>query len=175
MSVIAVARDQIAHEHPVHEIHVDLRELRSWGTGHHVAAALEALTAVRMSLVSFGISDRSAARIASALARYAFLTEGGCNPSRHLLWRLYSVDGVPPDVLAQLTWDQVRVRLREIAVPTGSATRYFPLSDQTCRLLRAARIEGREARGSAHVCVTQEGQAWHPELLSHVLAAISVR
>lgn len=175
MSVIAQPRDQRVHRDVVHEVHVDLRQLRSWDTAQGSAAAMEALTTLERGLAAHGLSERSSARIASALARYAFLTEGGCDPSRRLLWRMKAVDGVPADVLAPLTWDQVRVRLREIAVTAGSTTRYFSLSDQTCRLLMAARSDRRESTETAHVFVTDRGQPWHPESLAQILAAISVR
>ena len=175
MSVIAEPRDQRIQGLAVHEVHVDLGRLRSWDKADGGEVALESLALVRANLASHGLSDRSAARIASALARYAFLTEGGCDPSRRLLWRLYAVDGVTPDVLAQLTWDQVRIRLREVVAPAGSMTRYFALSDQTCRLLVAVRNDSRETRGSAHVFVTEERRPWDPESLTQVLAAISVR
>ncbi len=175
MSVIEAPHDQRTHGDAVHELRVDLRRLRSWDTDQGCAAAIEALSLVRRSLAAHGLSDRSAARIASALARYAFLTERGCDPSRRVLWRLYAVDGVPPEVLAQLTWAQVRIRLREIAVPGGSGTRYFALSGETCRLLIAARNNGDETRGSALVFVLDEGRAWYPQSLAQVLSAISVR
>ena len=175
MSVINASRDERIHGHTVHEVHVNLRQLRRWDTERGSEAAMHELEAVRRELVEHGVAARSAARIASALARYAFLTEGGCGPSRRLLWRLYAVDGVPPEVLAQLTWQQVRIRLREIAVPGASATRYFALSDQTCRLLMAARSDSSETSGSTPVFVLEGGQAWQPEALARVLAAISVR
>lgn len=175
MSVIDAPIDQRTQGHAVHEIRVDLRRLRSWDTDKGCAAAIEALSLVRRSLAAHGLSDRSAARIASALARYAFLTEGGCDPSRRVLWRLYAVDGVPPEVLAQLTWAQVRIRLREIAVPGGSGTRYFALSGETCRLLMETRSDCDETRGGALVFLLDESRAWHPESLARVLAAISVR
>ena len=85
------------------------------------------------------------------------------------------LDGVPPEILAQLTWQQVRIRLREIAVPGASATRYFALSDQTCRLLMAARSDSSERSRSTSVFVLEGGQAWQPEALARMLAAISVR
>lgn len=175
MSVIEAPHDQRTHGHAVYELRMDLRRLRSWDTAQGCAAAIEALSLVRRSLAAHGLSERSAARIASALARYAFLTERGCDPSRHVLWRLYAVDGVPPEVLAQLTWAQVRIRLREIAVPGGSGTRYFALSGETCRLLMAARNDSDESRGSALVFVLERGKAWIPESLAQVLSAISVR
>lgn len=175
MSVIEESRDERIHTHAVREVHVHLRQLRRWDTERGSAAAMQELDAVRRDLVEHGVAARSAARIASALARYAFLTAGGCGPSRRLLWRLYAVDGVPPEILAQLTWGQVRIRLREIAVTGASQTRYFPLSDETCGLLTAVRNDSREIAGGARVFVLGGGQAWHPEYLAQLLEAISVR
>ena len=88
---------------------------------------------------------------------------------------MHAVDGIPADVLAQLTWQHVRPRLREIAVTGASTTRYFALSDQTCRLLMADRNDRSETSGSAPVFVLEGGQAWQPESLARGLAAISVR
>lgn len=175
MSVIALPRDPRVHRCVVNEVHVDLRQLRNWDTTQGSAAAMGALAKLQSGLEAHGLSERSSARIASALARYAFLTEGGCDLSRRLMWRMNAVDGVPADVLAPLTWDQVRLRLREIAVPAGSTTRYFSLSDQTCRLLMAARNDRLGSTETAHVFVTDRGQPWRPDSLAQVLAAISVR
>ena len=175
MSVIEASRSTWSEADAVRGVIVDLRLLRSWESPAGCAAAALELDRVRQSLAAEGLASRSAERIASALARYAFLTDGGCNPSRRALWRMHAVDGIPADVLAQLAWAQIRIRLREIAVTGASSTRYFALSDQTCRLLMAARNDRSETRGSAPVFVLEGGQAWHPESLAQVLAAISVR
>ena len=175
MSVIEASRSMWSGADAVREVIVDVRLLRSWESPDDCAVAARELDRVRQWLAAGGLASRSAERIVSALARYAFLTDGGCDPSRRALWRMHAVDGIPADVLAQLTWQHVRPRLREIAVTGASTTRYFALSDQTCRLLMAGRNDKSETRGSAPVFVLEGGQAWQPESLARVLAAISVR
>lgn len=158
-----------------HEITMDLRRLREWTSPAGCARAAAELARVRRELIARGVRERSASRIASALGRYAFLTEEGCPPSRRALWRLYAVDEVPVDVLAGLTWMHVRPRLREIVVPGKDGTRYFALSGETCRLLRLARDDDRCAADSAWVFSPQPGEGWDPDCMAEMLAMISAR
>ncbi|MFM1964940.1 MAG: hypothetical protein RL134_665 [Actinomycetota bacterium] len=175
MSVMEASRDTRDGEHVVHEVIVDLRLLRDWSSPHGLSAASLETDRVRLGLVGVGVAPRSAARIVSAIARYAFLTGDACNPAHRILWRLYAVDGVPPQVLAQLTWQQVRLRLREIVVTDDSGTRYFALSAETCRLLMQLRDSTRHSCGPSSVFTAHGGEVWQPESLVSALTVMSVR
>jgi hypothetical protein len=175
MSVMEAPRDADVGEQAAHEVIVDLRLLRDWSSEHGLATASRETERVRLGLVGGGVTPRSAARIASAVARYAFLTGDGCDPSHRVLWRLYAVDGVPPEILARLTWQQVRLRLREIVVAGDSGTTYVDLSAETCRLLMRLRDSARHSGGPSTVFTAYGGGAWQPESLLRALSVMSVR
>lgn len=173
MSVMEVSAD--AESRQACEITIDMRRLREWSTLVGCAQAAAELARARDALATQGVRERSAARIVSAVGRYAFLTQEGCLTSRRALWRMHAVDEVPPDALARLTWQQVRPRLREIAVPREGSTRYFHLSGETCRLLMLMRVGPRQWADSSHVFPSQSGEPWDPACLAQALTMISVR
>ncbi len=173
MSVMEVSAE--AENRQACEITIDMRRLREWSTLAGLAQAAAELARAREALAIRGVRERSAARIVSAVGRYAFLTQEGCLTSRRALWRMHAVDEVPPDVLARLTWQQVRPRLREIAVPTEGSTRYFHLSGETCRLLMLIRVGRHHSTDSACAFPSESGGPWDPACLAQALAMISVR
>lgn len=149
MSVASAPLRARAPRHWAQEIVADLPLLRDWSTPEACRTASAEVERVRRAVEEQGVASRSASRIASALARYAFLTGDSCDPSRRTLWRLYAVDGVPADILSGLTWQQVRPRLREIAVPCVKGTRYFDSSGESSRLVMLLR-ERAEKSASHH-------------------------
>lgn len=175
MTVVEAWCAGTSNSHAIHEVSVDVRLLGDWASPAGSATAVEEWTRVRHSLLAAGVALRSATRIASALARFAFLTAGGCDPSRRVLWRLHAVEGIPPDILSGLTWQHVRPRLREIAVPSASGTRYFALSAESCRLLLLLRARERHPASASRVFLHGDGGCWQPETLAEVLSVISVR
>lgn len=174
MSVVEAPRQAWTPEQAIHEVVIDLSLLRDWTSPGTCAAAVGELERLRQSLLDAGIVPSSASRIAAAVARYAFLTGGSCSLSRRALWRLHAVDGVPADVLAQLGWPHVRIRLREIAVPGESGTRYFGLSGESCRLLMLLRDRTRQSERASCVFVHDDGRVWQAPCLAEALSAISM-
>jgi hypothetical protein len=174
MSVVEAPRQAWTPEQAIHEVVIDLSLLRDWTSPATCASAASELERVRQSLLEEGIVPSSASRIAAAVARYAFLTGGTCSLSRRALWRLHAVDGVPADVLAQLHWPHVRIRLREIAVPGESGTRYFGLSGESCRLLMLLRDRTRQSERASCVFVHDDGRVWQAPCLAEALSAISM-
>lgn len=130
---------------------------------------------VRRAFEARGVASRSASRIASALACYAFLTGDLCDPSCRTLWRLYAVDGIPSDILAGLTWQQLRPRLREIAVTGVAGTRYFDLSGQSSRLVMLLLERAEKSDVSSRVFTHRDGRPWASECLAEALALMSAR
>ena len=98
MSVIESPLDASAQR--AYEITSDLRRLQEWSAPDACAQVAGELDRIRRELMAEGVRERSASRIASALGRYAFLTQEGCSPLPWALWRMYTVDGIPADVLA---------------------------------------------------------------------------
>lgn len=174
MSVIEGSCDVEVQNQAAREVIVDLRLLREWSSDQGLAAASIEMDRVRQRLIGGGVAPRSATRIASAVARYAFLTCGGCAAPHRLLWRLSFVDGVPPEVLAPLTWQQIRLRLREIVVSGDSGTMYFPFSIETSRLLMLLRDSARHAGGPSHVFTAHCGGVWNPDNLGRALSMMSL-
>lgn len=158
------------------EVHINLDLLRGCGSPEGDALARTEMERVRGALLSRGASERTTGRILAALARYAFLIEDGCHPSRHALWRMHAVDDVPAEVLAQLTWHQIRPHLREISIAGSTGTRYYDLSLQTSRLLRLLRgSPGSDAvEAGAHGLVFRRRDCvpWEAEELRQLLARI---
>lgn len=175
MTVVEALSAEASSPYAIHEVSVDLRLLGDWTSPIACSGALGEWERVRHSLGAAGVALRSATRIASALARFAFLTEAGCDPSRRALWRLHAVDGIPPDVLAGLTWQQFRPRLREIAVPGEAGTHYFALSAESCRLLTVLRELEPRSDSASRVFLHRDGRWWQPEILAEALSLISVR
>lgn len=173
MSVIESPLDASAQR--AYEITIDLRRLQEWSAPDVCAQVAGELDRIRRELMAEGVRERSASRIASALGRYAFLTQEGCSPLPWALWRMYTVDGIPADVLADLTWQHVRPRLRELAVPGGDGMRYFQLGSETCRLLALLRDRRSSAQDASHVFSPQPGRTWDSRCLAEVLEMISVR
>ena len=174
MSVVEAPRQAWTPEQAIHEVVIDLSLLRDWTSPATCASAASELEKVRQSLLDEGIVPSSASRVAAAVARYAFLTGGTGSLSRRALWRLHAVDGVPADVLAQLHWPHVRIRLREIAVPGESGTRYFGLSSESCRFLMLLRDRTRQSERAAYVFVHDDGRVWEAPCLAEALSAISM-
>lgn len=175
MTVVEALSAEASSSHSIHEVSVDVTLLGDWASPMGNATAVDEWERVRHSLIAAGVAVRSATRIASAMARFAFLTGEGCDPSRRVLWRLHVVDGIPPDILAGLTWQHVRPRLREIAVPGAPGTRYFALSAESCRLLMILREREHPRESASPVFVHGDGRCWQPETLTEALALISVR
>lgn len=175
MSVIEATADAHIEQRETHEVVVDLLSLRDWGSSAGCTQAARELRRIRHSLEMEGIPSRSAARFSAALARFAFLTADGCAHSRRVLWRLHAVDGVPADVLAGLRWPHVRPRLREIAFPDHSGTRYFALSSESCRLLNVLRGSAPDNESVPLVFSQDRDQPWQPGLLAVALSCISSR
>ena len=175
MSVVSAPPRARAPRHSAHEIVADLQLLRDWSTPEACMTASAEVVRVRRAVEDQGVASRSASRIASALARYAFLTEDSCGLSRRTLWRLYAVDGIPSDILAGLTWQQLRPRLREIAVPGVAGTRYFDLSGESSRLVMLLRERAEKSGMSSRVFTHRDGQPWASECLAEALALISAR
>jgi hypothetical protein len=174
MSVVDAPRQTWTPEQAIHEVIIDLSLLRDWTSPVACASAANELERVRQSLFREGIGPTSASRIVAAVTRYAFLTGGSCSLSRRALWRLHAVDGVPADALAQLQWPHVRIRLREIAVPGESGTRYFGLSGESCRLLMLLRDRTRESDRASCVFVHDDGRVWQAPCLAEALSAMSM-
>jgi hypothetical protein len=158
-----------------HDIAVDLGLLRNWGDPEGYPLALAELMRVEVALQERGVRGRSVDRIVSALARYAFLVAGDCDPAHVVLWRMYAIDAVPPDVLASLTWHQVRPHLREVVVGGPGARRYFELSRDTGRLLKELRIDRGCPSGSDRVFRRTDGAGWDSDDLCAVLARLTAR
>lgn len=174
MSVVDAPRQAWTPEQAIHEVIIDLSLLRDWTSPVACASAANELERVRQSLLDEGIVPSSASRIAAAVTRYAFLTGGSCSLSRRALWRLHAVDGVPADVLAQLLWPHVRIRLREIAVPGESGTRYFGLSGESCRLLMLLRDRRRQSDRASCVFVHDDGHVWQAPCLAEALSVMAM-
>ena len=175
MSVVSAPPRAWASRHSAHEIVADLQSLRDWSTPEACMSASAEVERVRRAIEAQGVASRSASRIASALARYAFLTGDSCDPSRRPLWRLYAVDGVPSDILAGLTWQQLRPRLREIAVPGMAGTRYFDVSAESSRLVMLLRERAEKSGMSSQVFTHRDRRPWVSECLAEALALISAR
>lgn len=172
MSVIDAPIEQATGGSGFFEVTVEASALRTLGcSSGHIDAAAE-LDRVQRALVARGLGQRSAERVVTVFARYAFLVEGGCDPAAMALWRLFSVDVVPTPVIAKLNWQQVRLHLREIAAPHDDALRYFDLSQGTCRVLRQMR-EQRGDPGSDPLLFRQScGVAWDAESLEQLMSLI---
>ena len=153
------------------EVCVDLELLRRWGSPAGDALARRELERVGAVLADRGTSQRTAARILAALARYAFLVADGCNPAQQALWRMYAVDKVPAAALAGLTWRDVRPRLGEVAVTMGGGTRYIALTPTTSHLLRLMWRRG-DARDSGPIFRRHDGRPWDVTGLSGLLAQL---
>lgn len=176
MTVIDVRQLEQPENREAFEVLINLDLLRQCGTPDGDLLAHAEMERVREVLLRRGATERTTARIVAALARYAFLIQNGCQPAHRALWRMYAVDEVPAEVLAQLTWDQVRPYQREISVAEATGARYFDLSLQTSRLLRllrgspGSRVAGDGPRGL--VFHHRDGAPWDPDELRRLLARI---
>lgn len=156
------------------DVTVDLTVLRHWSHPDGYAQAALELDRVFAELRDRGVEVRSARRLVAALARYAFLVSGKCPAAWHTLWRMHAVDAVPAEILAALTWEQVRPRLRELVVPAAEGTHYVDLTHATCELLLAMRAERIPVQGPAWVFRREDGNPWDAALLRDVLARMAV-
>jgi hypothetical protein len=87
----------------------------------------------------------------------------------------HSAHEIVADILAGLTWQQVRPRLREIAVPGVTGTRYFDLSGESSQLVMLLRERAEKSGISSRVFTHRDGQPWASECLVEALALISAR
>ena len=172
---LADERGDIAYERCDVEITVDLSLLRSWvAHGDHIRTNAE-IQRVHEALESGGVSRLTTDRMVAILVRYAFLTARSCDRAHEAVWRMHAVDGVPADVLVALTWRDVRLHLRELAVGKPGGIRYFDLSQESCRLLRTLRDQVPRSARREVVFRQANGEPWSVEVLSSLLQAMTAR